>query len=145
MSRSWGGSYMEVDSDHRRCVEVWTQRWPRDWTPERRVTAFEHAFAALFWRAHQTLGGATVVAIAARVLSAATERYPELQGTVVGPRGLVLETLRSRASTLDDARLRECIHFALVEFLSVVGTVTAEILTPALHAELTPPSPRRST
>jgi hypothetical protein len=32
--------------------------------------------------------------------------------------------------------LREAIQFVLVELLTVVGNLTAEILTPALHSEL---------
>jgi hypothetical protein len=136
---------MEVESDHRRCVQLWTQRWPQDWTAPRRVAAFEQAFGALFWRAHQTLGAVTVVAISARVLAAAAERYPELAGAAVGGRGLQAERLRHGLPALDEAQLLERIHFVLVEFLTVVGTVTAEILTPALHAELSPERPRRTT
>ncbi len=33
-------------------------------------------------------------------------------------------------------QLRAAVRFVLVEFLSVLGVLTAEILTPALHAEL---------
>jgi hypothetical protein len=37
---------------------------------------------------------------------------------------------------VDAIELREAIRFVLVELLTVLGNLTAEILTPALHAEI---------
>jgi PAS domain S-box-containing protein len=50
--------------------------------------------------------------------------------------GLHGEGLRARAASLPIDQLSSAMRFVLVEFLTVVGDLTAEILTPELHAAL---------
>jgi hypothetical protein len=42
----------------------------------------------------------------------------------------------ARAVDLTASELEAAIRYVLVEFLTVLGNLTAEVLTPALHAEL---------
>ncbi|WP_437908775.1 hypothetical protein WME95_13330 [Sorangium sp. So ce327] len=103
---------------------------------ERLIQVFERAFAALWRRALVTLGEVTLGAIVDRVLYNASERYTMFSSLRVESTGLCCETLHERAGGLRRDQLAEGIRFIMIEFLVVLGNLTAEILTPALHAEL---------
>ncbi len=49
---------------------------------------------------------------------------------------MVFDGLRESLGVIPPEELTGAIRFVLVEFLSVIGHLTAEILTPALHAQL---------
>jgi hypothetical protein len=102
------------------------------------VDLFEQAMIALWNRAHVTLGTVTLAAIMDRVLYTATEKFPLLESLKIGTNGVDFGGLRERepATAMSNSQLAEGFSYVLVEFLSVVGNLTAEILTPALHAEL---------
>jgi len=79
----------------------------------------------------------TLTAIAERVLHNASERFSLLWSLKIEPtRGIQCRELSDRIGSVEPAELREAIRFVLVELLTVLGNLTAEILTPALHAEI---------
>jgi hypothetical protein len=126
---------------HRARVDAWMTRATRSAAPERLVDAFERAFGALWRRADATLGEVTLGAILGRVLYTAAERYPLLSSLEMSGTGLNGDKLRARADSLNQDQLAQGIHFILVEFLTVLGNLTAEVLTPALHSELAKAAP----
>jgi hypothetical protein len=107
-----------------------------DTSCEQLVQRFEVAFGAMWWRARQTLGDVTLIAIADRVLYSATEQYPMLSALTADADGLHCQALKERAAELPRDQLADGICLLLTEFLSVLGNLTAEILTPGLHSEL---------
>lgn len=111
---------------------------------ERQVELFERALEALWQRAHRTLGEVTLTAIVDRVLYTASEHYPPVASLKVERTGIQFEAFRERESLLDD-NLLDAIRLVLVELLTVLGNLTGEILTPALHAELSKITPTAST
>jgi hypothetical protein len=127
---------MADDYDHRACVNAWMDRVTKDLPPERLLNAFEHGFAALWRRAHQTLGDVTLTAIVDRVLFTAAEQYPFVASLKIEATGLRSHELDERAGSLQRDEVVEGVRFVLVEVLTVLGNLTAEILTPALHEEL---------
>jgi hypothetical protein len=129
---AWVGA---ADSDHHLAVAAWFQRGAQGRSVDSLIQAFENAFAALWQRSYLVLGEVTLMAIVERVLHTATERFPLLASFEVAATGLRCESLRSQAGLRDD-QVSAAIQFVLVEFLTVLGNLTAEILTPALHAEL---------
>lgn len=92
--------------------------------------------AALWNRAHLTLGDVTLAAITDRVLYNAAEKFPPFESITVGPAGMDFEGLREEGAVLDGDDLAEGVRFVITEFLTVIGNLTGEILTPALHSEL---------
>ena len=132
---------MAHDNDHKSCVHGWMDRAARGLPPERLTLAFEQAFAALWRRAQQTLGEVTLAAITDRVLFTAAEQFPDLGSLRIDADGLSCEELRTRARSLEPDDLAEGIRFVLIEFLTVLGNLTGEILTPALHSELSNVAP----
>ena len=122
--------------EHGACVDAWLERAANRLPSDRLLLVFDQGFAALWGRTHQTLGDVTLMAIVDRVLYVAAEQYPFLAALKVEPAGLRCQELQQQAGNLRRDELAEAIRFVLVEFLTVLGTLTAEILSPALHAEL---------
>lgn len=122
-------------NEHEGAVTAWFERAAQDRSVASLIQAFEDTFAALWQRSHLTLGEVTLTAIVERVIHTATEHYPLLTSVEVGATGLSCESLRSQAGLRQD-QVSAAIRFVLVEFLTVLGNLTAQILTPALHAEL---------
>jgi hypothetical protein len=121
---------------HRAVVNAWAEQSVSGLTPARMLQQFEEAFAAVWQRADLTLGDVTLMAILDRVLYDAATQFPELASVRVGSAGLQCDELRAQADSLDPVRLLEALKFVLVEFLTVLGKLVGEILTPGLHAEL---------
>lgn len=127
---------MVDDNPHREAARRWVDSAATGLAPERAVQNFEAAFGALWRRANRTLSDVTLMAILGRVLHVAAERFPLLAALEIEPSGLRCTALRAQAATLDQSRLLAALEFVIAEFLTVLGTLVAEILTPALHAEL---------
>lgn len=98
--------------------------------------AFERAFDAIWQRALLALGVVTLTAIADRVFYNAAEKFPVLSPLIAEADKPRWQELRQRAAGVPREELEAAIVFLLVELLTVVGNLTAEILTPALHAAL---------
>jgi len=122
-------------NEHQIAVTAWLQRVAQGRSVESLIQAFEDTFAALWKRSHLTLGEVTLMAIAERVIHTATEQYPLLASLEIGGSGLTCQGLRSQVGLPHD-QVSAALRFVLVEFLTVLGNLTAQILTPALHAEL---------
>lgn len=124
-----------AEETHHSAVTAWFRRAAQGRSLESLIQAFDDTFAALWQRSQLTLGEVTLAAIVERVVHTATEQYPFLAALEVDSSGLHCRELRSRDALRRD-ELVAAIQFVLVEFLTVLGSLTAEILTPALHAEL---------
>jgi hypothetical protein len=72
------------------------------------------------------------------VLYDAARKLPLLSSLRVDPNGggIRFDELRENASAMRTADVLEGIRFVLVEFLTVLGNLTAGILTGELHTEL---------
>lgn len=128
---------MVDDGRHAGCVDAWLERSATGLAPEALLRLFEAALAAVWIRTETTLGEITLTAIAERVLHTASERFSLLGSLKVDPTGgIQCRELSARIGSVEPSELREAIRFVLVELLTVLGNLTAEILTPALHAEM---------
>jgi hypothetical protein len=125
---------MLPEVDHAAHVDQWLSQAARALAPPELVTLFEMALSALWRRAEVTLGEVTLTAIVDRVLYTASETYP-LLGTLRIENGAPsFDEFRPQGE--QDPTLVEAVRLVLVDFLTVLGHLTDEILTPALHAEL---------
>lgn len=104
--------------------------------PDRLLGLFERALDAIWREAQDSLGEVTLIAIATRVVFVSKERFPALSAIHVEADGISLDALRERAHTLQTRELVESLGFLLTELLRVLGVLTANVLTPWLHAEL---------
>jgi hypothetical protein len=120
---------------HRAAVSAWLARVAPDGSLDSLLRAVDETFAALWQRSLLTLGEVMLTAIVERVLYTATEQYPVLAAVEAGPAGLRFEALRARGEPRAED-VSAAVELVLVEFLTVLGNLTAQILTPALHAQL---------
>ena len=124
---------MSAPSPHEAVVEAWL----RSSVPAgRELDALQRALDALWQRARATLGEVTLTAIAERALYDAAERYPAFSSIDVDTNGIRCDKLRPGAVSMTADELREATNFVLVTLLTVLGNLTGEILTPALHDAL---------
>jgi len=87
-------------------------------------------------RAQRTLSEVTVSAVVDRIFYTARARHPQLEFIEVDGASIRCQALRERASALPADPLVNAFRFVLIEFFAVVGSLTADTLTPALHAEI---------
>jgi len=131
------GETVVDDSQHAACVDAFLKRPAKDLSPEVLLQLFEAVLSALWARTTTTLGEITLTAIAERVLYNASEKFPLFSSLHVEPTGgIQFRELHKRIGSVHKPELMEGIRFVLVEFLTVLGNLTAEILTPELHSEL---------
>jgi hypothetical protein len=131
---------MAENSVHSHCVSEWMKHASAI-QPDALAKLFEKAFTALWRRTHSTLGDITGAAIVDRVLHNAKEEHPILGFVKLDSNGVDFTEFRERAGSTSHRELTDAIRFVLVELLTVVGALTAEILTPALHSELSKITP----
>jgi hypothetical protein len=124
------------EASHAAHVGAWLDGAAKNLPPAQLVTLFERALGALWQRAHLTLGEVTLTAIVDRVLYTASEKYPFLSTLKVEGSGIRFDEFLQQGAVQHDRHLPKAVRFVLVEFLTVLGNLTDEILTPALHAEL---------
>ena len=130
--------------DHSNYVNTWMKQAAKGLSPEQLLELFEQAMSALWCRAHLTLGDATLTAIMDRVLLNASETFPPFESLEIEANGMDCRKLRQRPDVFDKlGKLEEAIRFVVVEFLVVIGNLTGELLTPALHSELSKIGTRR--
>jgi len=128
---------MREHSEHTAYVDTWVERLPDTLAPAQMVSAFEQGFAALWRRSESTLGDVTVSAIADRVLHDVSVEVPLLASLKVKEGiGVEFDALRRQVKPEDVEQLRAGMRATLIQFLTVMGHLTADILTPALHVEL---------
>jgi hypothetical protein len=123
-----------TESDHKTCVDAWLEEQTKDLPVPKLLDLFDRALAAVWQRAHRTLGDVTLRAIMDRVLHTATASHPVLSSLKLEADGIRSRDLVGRVRGREE--LASAMRFLLVEFLTVLGNLTADILTPALHSEL---------
>jgi len=127
-----------LEADHHiALVDAWLQRASIDVSSPLLLRRFEVAFAALWVRARTTLGDVTLTAIADRVLYNAAEQFPVFARlSIDADTGIHSKEIRVGLGAQSKSELERAIRFVLIEFLTVIGNLTAEILTQDLHAAL---------
>ena len=125
---------------HEVCVDRWLERSLEHDSPIALASLLNLATDALWERARSALGSVTLTAIVMRVFHRAETQFPFLSNAhgKVAPHRVELD----RFTGVPPARLIEGMRFLLVELLAAIGKLTAEILTPELHAALHEATPK---
>jgi hypothetical protein len=125
------------ESKHAVRVDGWMERVPERLAPEQLVSAFEQGFTALWRRTEHTLGAVTLSAIIHRVLHDVSKGFPLFAILKIeGGCRVNFDDLRQRAPSLDARQLREGMRAFFLRFFALIGILTGDTLTPALHAAL---------
>ncbi len=123
------------DDGHEACVDHWFAHTVPLSTSEL-LEVWEGAFNALWTRTHETLGEVTLAAILDRVLLKAAKRHGVLACLRPVTSGISCKELGPPASQMAREELVALLRSVTLEFLTVIGNLTAGILTDALHATL---------
>jgi len=127
-----------AEPTHRAAVDAWLAQ-AIDHASSIEICRLFHAALERIWsRGATTLGTVTLTAIGERVLHTAIERYPFLTAVTPLPNGSgrVRDTLYERLAHVPRATLIEGLRFGMIELLTVIGALTAEILSQELHDAL---------
>jgi hypothetical protein len=127
---------MDQREQHQARVAAWMSQVANGLPSAELLQLLRRAFEVLWWRARFTLGDVTLAAIVDRVLHTASAQFPVLAPLKVEAAGIRFDELDQRIDATREDELAEGMSFALAEFLTVLGHLTAELLTPALHDAL---------
>lgn len=125
---------------HQRCVDSWLEERARGLTSDQYIGLVDVGVGALWERARRTLGDVTLRAIVDRALHSAASEHPILAAVRLDTAGIRAGRLDSRARSV--AEIEGAVRCLLVELLTALGHLTADILTPALHEALRDARPR---
>ena len=119
-----------------RLVEAWVVKNATGLPPEKLVHLFALAIKSIEQRSCATLSSVTVMVVVDRVLHESCESYPLLSVITIDKDGMNLVALQSQCDKLPDKDLRKALVHLLAELLTILGDITANILTGALQKEL---------
>ncbi len=122
------------------CVDAWTLA-VADLPATDLLRAFESALGAIWSRAQRTLGVVTLLAVGRRVALRASETTSLPLSIRADTSGWTFDDLRARVESLDVIDLRASMALVLLDVVTVLGTLTAEVLTSDLHATLREATP----
>ena len=123
-------------SEHARLVGAWIDTTAKGLATADLLILFERAVDAIWREASLTLGTVTLSAIVDRVIVTGTDSHPLLHSLTLTPTGIGFVDLRRKATNASQAPLRAAMAFFLVELLTIIGSLTAGILSADLHAAL---------
>lgn len=126
---------MQLNS-HFRQVELWVEQKLNGLSHGEVIEAFNKAFQRVWGKAELTLGRVTMQAIADRIVHVGHEEYPWLSPIHKSNDGIDLSELTQNINHISDKELRLGLSYVLAEFLRVLGSLTAEIISSKLHAAL---------
>jgi len=97
---------------------------------------YEELLQTVWDRILPTLGRVTTVAIMERAVILTKEKYPIVDGVKVGPRGLVLASLRASDDEADSATIREALKELVADLIDILAMLTGDILVTRLIKEI---------
>jgi hypothetical protein len=126
------------EPSHTAAVDAWLARSVDHDSSVDIVRLFHAALTAIWDCAVTTLGPVTLTAIAERVLHSAGERYTFLSVIDRRPNGdaRAIERLCERLVAVPRDALIEGLRYGMIEMLTVIGALTAEVLSRDLHVVL---------
>ena len=125
-----------MDNDHAQFTKDWLDKATEGLSSQQIVTLVERAIGALWERSLTPLSEVTLCAIFERVLNNTQKKFPLLIHLTLESNGVQFNGLTEKASELDSTKLKDAFQFFFAALLSVLGNLTADILTPALYSEL---------
>ena len=123
-------------------MDAWLERSAAKGLPRYELLdLFEAALLAIWARTRTTVGEVTLSLAADRVLHNVAGRSSVFASLTVEPNGRIQARALREDNALHHMKVVDGMRALLVEFLSVLGTLTADVLTPELHAELSSVAP----
>lgn len=129
---------MSIDhiNNHKEQVKLWEERNAPDLRDEQIIKIFENAILTVERRCLVTLSNITVQVVLDRVLHEGHLKYPPLSFITVELEGLNFSGLNHHSENYKIEEMKDALRYLLIEFLTVIGNITSDVLTLPLHKEL---------
>lgn len=121
---------------HTQQVEEWASQDADKLSAKMQVQLYAMAVEAIEIRSRNTLSSVTVLAVVDRVIHESKEKIPILFPVTIDSNGMNLSGLLETCEACKKADLSKALRFLLTELLTILGDITADILTDPLHQEL---------
>lgn len=125
------------DIDHTYQVDVWIKQNANGLPAEQLLIIFTAAIRAIQKRAATTLSEVTLTAIFNRILYTCQKKFPLLSETKTEQKDVSFDKIVEQARGLQPDEITNAFRFFLIELLTILGNLTANILTQSLYRELT--------
>lgn len=129
------------ETENAQHAAAWLEYAAKDAPAEALPGLFEAAWSALWRRSENAVGAIVLESIARLIHADVAARYPFLSTLDLGSAEVDCNPILESAGALEKSRLREALAFTLAEFITAIGDLTDQILTPGLYAELSRLSP----
>jgi hypothetical protein len=126
----------DKDQPHSKQVDIWIKQNTTGLSPDKLLLIFEAAIQAIQKRTAITLSEVTLAAIFDRVLYMSQKKFPILSVLKFESNGISFDGLMANAKQLKSHEITEAFRFFLIQFITLLGNLTADILTPFLYQEL---------
>lgn len=129
---------MSIDQSnaHKDFVNLWEEKNVQGLRAEQIIKIYGSAILAVERRCLDTLSSVTVQVVLDRVLHEGLVKFPLLSNVTIEPMGLNLSGLNQNNGNFKLEEISDALRYLLVEFLTVIGNITSEVLTVPLHKEL---------
>ena len=124
------------ETDHAKYVNTWMARATKGRPAASVLEQFEGAWGRLWRRSESAVGEIVLVSIAEMIRSNGADRYPFLSPLKLGTADVSCNMLLQAKPALEKSELQEGLGFLLSEFVTVVGDLTDQIISPGLYQEL---------
>lgn len=127
---------VEQNIIYAKLVQDWEDKNASGLTLAQRVILLEKAVHVIEQRTLMTLSSFTLEVILDRVLHQSNEKFPVLSDVKLNNKRLSFHELLHMEKNHKPEELVEALRFFLIELITVLGRITADILTAPLHKEL---------
>ena len=117
-------------------IDAWIKQNSSGLSCEQLLAFFGKAIESTQKRTATILSEVTLTAIMDRVLSTSQKRFPLLSGVQIRSSGISVASLMPQAKDLKPEEIEAAFRFLLIELLTLLGHLTAEVLTETLYQEL---------
>lgn len=129
---------MKADQNytHKELVNLWEEKNTKDLRDEQLIQVYGGAFQAIERCSLATLSRVTINVVIDRVLHLGSGKFPILLLVEIELSGLSLKGLIQNIKNYKTEEIKETFSYLLVEFLTVIGNITSDVLTASLHKSL---------
>jgi hypothetical protein len=121
---------------HSKKVDAWIKASTQGLSADELVDLFELATSRLWQRSSITISDVTLCAVADRALYTSSGMYPILLPLKINPSGIQWGDFRKSSAKLNPNELVRAFGHFITEFITILSSITAEMLSAPLHQEL---------
>ncbi len=127
---------LNQSSAHQSIVISWEEKNIKNLRTDQAIHVFGNALQQVERRCLVTLSSVTVQVVLDRIIHEGIEKYPILKEVTIEVDGLNFKNISQKKDHYDLKEINSAFRYLIIEFLTVIGSITSEVLTAPLHKEL---------